>query len=246
MKKNTTPQKNAEQSCEDEDVLDLDALCAGDDSEKIDDPELEEFFNPKKTPKKKKNPRFKKFQLIGIGWCVEVSAHQLTSDQVTQVRAHADKSSENVNNLSGSMVGIVDDYESYDTNLWQSGVLPLLRSSCYALVNDKGDSLYRIEHFENSKDGPRFVIAEKPTYVAEKKKGNVLVLVDEGKGTTAVWEIESEAIPEQKDFTFKLAKISVGDDETLYIDSVLYRGEELERNYDEEAIDGKATTSILL
>jgi hypothetical protein len=74
----------------------------------------------------------------------------------------------------------------------------------------------------------------------------VLVFTEEHKGATSVWEIESGTVPRQEDFVFKLSKMSIDSDETLYVDTVLCEGKELERNCDEEMIVGKASYSTLL
>lgn len=175
-----------------------------------------------------------------------MSAHRLTAPQVKQVKLHASENEEDLDNLSGSMEDIVDGYDCYDTNLWQSGTLPLLHGTCYVLVDDQNEIISRVEKFENSNTGPKFETAQKPSYLAKRGKGNVLVFIEEHKGTTAVWEIESGVTPEEKDLTFKLENIRIDDEDTLYVASVLYKGEPLERNYDEEMLNGKAAYSKLL
>lgn len=189
--------------------------------------------------------KLKKYQLKGLGWCGEVTAHKLTASQVKQVNAYAEKNDEDLNELT-NMEGIVNNYDCYDTNLWQSGILPFLHGTTYAIVDSKNKILSSIEKFENSKDGPTFEIIETPEYIAEKKKGNVLVSFEEHKGTTAVWVLESTSIPNPKDFTFKLAKLQINGDDTLFVSSVYYNGAELERDYDQEFIVGKASYSMLL
>jgi hypothetical protein len=200
----------------------------------------------KNAKEEKKTPKLKTFQLKGLGWCGEITAHKLSAAQIKQVKAHAKDNGEELDGLGGSMEDIVDNYNCYDTNLWQSGVLPFIHSSSYALVDSKNKIIYSIEQFENTPNGPKFETIEEPVYLAERKKGNVLVFCEEHKGTTAVWDIESETTPAQKDFTFRLGKLRIDGDDTLFVDGVLYKGKELERNYDEEMIVGKAAYSLLL
>ncbi len=201
---------------------------------------------PVRAKAAEKRGKLKKFQIRGLGWCGEATAHKLTPAQVKQVKAHASETEESLDGLSGSMEDIVRDYNCYSTNLWQSGTLPFIHATRYALVDSKNKIIYSIEKFENSKGGPKFEIAEKPEYQAAKNRGDVLVFVEEHKGTTAVWEIESNTVPKQSDFVFRLGKLQLDGDDTLYVDSILYKGVELERNYDEEMVVGKAAYSLLL
>jgi hypothetical protein len=206
----------------------------------------EDFSKPEKPLKKKRSIKLKKFQLKGLGWCGEITAHKLTPEQIKQVKAHAEENGEDLKSLGGSMEDVIKNYNCYATNLWQTGMLPFLHATRYALVDSKNEIIYSIDKFENTQTGPKFEITETPEYLAERGKGNVLVFTEEHKGTTSVWEIESESTPSPKDFVFRLAKICVDSAETLYVDSVLYKGKELDRNYDEEMIVGKASYSTLL
>jgi hypothetical protein len=198
-----------------------------------------------KKPSDKTTKKLKKYQLKGLGWCGEVTAHKLTPAQVKVVKAHAKEEGIDLDGL-GNMEDVLEDYNCYDTNLWQSGVLPFLHSSCYALVDSKNKILFSIEKFENTQDGARFETIDKPEFCAKRGKGNTLVYCEEHKGTTAVWNIESDETPQPKDFTFTLGKLEIDGDETPFVSTVYYKGKELERDYDEEMIVGKAAYSNLL
>jgi hypothetical protein len=101
---------------------------------------------PSSTAAKKKAPaKLKKFQLKGLGWCGEITAHKLTAPQIKQVKAHAKENGEDLDSLGGSMEDIVNNYNCYDTNLWQSGILPFLHGTCYALVDSKNKIIYSID-----------------------------------------------------------------------------------------------------
>ena len=103
---------------------------------------------PTKTSRDKdkmgKNSVPKKYQLKGLGWCGEVTAHKLTPAQVKVVKTHAKEEGIDLDGL-GNMEDVLEDYNCYDTNLWQSGVLPFLHSSCYALVDSKNKILFSID-----------------------------------------------------------------------------------------------------
>lgn len=138
-----------------------------------------------KTKKSSESLNLKKYALKGLGWCGEVTAHRLTASQVKQVKSHAKNNNEDLDNLE-CLEEVVDNYDCYDVNLWQSGILPFLHGTVYALVDSKNKTLFSMEKFENCEDGPTFEIVEEPVYSASRKKGNVLVYFEEHKGTTAV------------------------------------------------------------
>jgi hypothetical protein len=198
---------------------------------------------PTKTTGKKSIP--KKYQLKGLGWCGEITAHKLTPAQVKVVKARAKEESIDLDSL-GNMEDVLENYNCYDTNAWQSGVLPFLHGSRYVLVDSKDKILFSIESFENTPLGPKLISGKKPEYCAKRGKGNLLVYCEEHKGTTAVWNLEEETDPQPKDFTFTIGKLEIDGDTTPFVYSVSYKGKELERDYDEEMIVGKAAYSLLI
>ncbi len=200
----------------------------------------------------------KKFQIRGLGWCVEVTAHKLSPSQVECVRTYAKDHGEDIENLGGSLEDILVDYDCYNTNLWQSGILPFLHATRYALVDNKNEIIYSIDDLDRlarltllgtlqpaPKSSPRLEIIGDPAYAVGKGAANVLVYTEEHKGTTSVWEIESETIPTPTDLTFRLHRLCIGDGEIFYVDGIIYKGKELERNFDEEMLVGKAAYSGL-
>ena len=66
------------------------------------------------------------------------------------------------------------------------------------------------------------------------------------KQTKGKWELETAAIPKKKDFTAQHSYIKVGDETFEFISGFKYKDKELERNYSEEDLIGKAAYSMLL
>jgi hypothetical protein len=187
----------------------------------------------------------KKYQLRGLGWCGEITAHKLTPNQIKTIKAHAKKEGIGLDGL-GNMEDILEDYNCYNTNTWQTGVLPFLHSSRYVLVNSDNKVLFSIETFENTNKGPKFQTIEKAEFCAKRDKGNLLVYCEEHKGTTAIWTVESKKVPVPSDFTFAIGKLEIDGDTTPFVTTIYFKGKELERDYDGEMIVGKAAYSLLI
>lgn len=210
-----------------------------------------------KSPRPISRRKLKNFQLRGLGWCGEVTAHMLSARQVKKVEAYAKENGEDIKGISGSLEGVLSGYNCYDTNLWQSGVLPFLHGTSYVLVDSKNKIIHKIDNLANlshsplsskkrSARDPLIEIVEAPSYSAELGRGRLLVYTEEHKGTAAVWDIKSPSAPHPRDLTFRLGRLRVAGEDTLFVEAVLLDGRELERNYDEEMIVGKASYSQLL
>ncbi len=183
----------------------------------------------------------KKYRLRARGWALEVTAHRLT-DEDKEVLAKWGGVVENEPNLEE----VLPNYNCYSTNLWQSGCVPSSENSSFYLFDDKEVELFHIPSPSSSPDNcwKRDGIGE--TLEASGGQGDILVYCEESKGRSATWLVFAEKTPEPQDFSFRVAKILVGDEVIEYIEGATYRGQELERDYDDEDLSGKAAYSQLV
>lgn len=196
-----------------------------------------------KTPVKRAGRKTKKkYQLRALGYCVETTAHRLSAGEVEKVREWCETEGCSTDEIMGNLEETLEGYNCYSTNLWQSGIVPIVDSVRLVLLDDKENEILTIAK-------PRARVgrtANKHALRVDRKDGNVLVYFEEYKGLVATWTLESDTIPSAKDFAVDTDRIVVDGDATEFIDGVRFRGEEIERDYDEEDIRGKAAYSLLL
>jgi hypothetical protein len=188
------------------------------------------------------------YRLVARGWCVEVTAHLLNRKQVRDIEKWC-KSEDRDESSLDNMEDVLRGYNCYSTNLWQSGVVQLADSSGMSLVDKRGEVLFSGELGSRAGSlpwGAKRRRAKRSGLVVNREEGDTLVYFEESKGVGAVWVLEAEKPVKPEDFVFKIGRISVGKDTIDYIEGVSFRGVELERDYEEEDLVGKAAYSKLL
>lgn len=183
----------------------------------------------------------KKYKLRALGHCLEATAHRLNKSEVARIEQWCENEGCGSDEILGNLEETLEGYNCYSTNLWQSGIVPVVDSVKLVLLDDAENEIITIAK-------PRGLI--KRTNPARSltlthKEGNVLVYFEEYKGLVATWVFETEGVPEVSDLSIDTDKIAIGGNETEFIDAVRFRGEELERDYDEEDVRGKAAYSLL-
>jgi len=199
----------------------------------------------KRTPPKQPQDcgKIKKYEMRAIGWAVEVTAHRLSPRQTNAVREWLDK---NADQCMGNMEEVLEEYNCYNTNLWQSGCVPLAKNNGFVVLGEDGQIVLGIPELGRKKGEGMVVGKISEVFKAQSKEKNILVYFEETKGISAVWKLASESVPDAKDFTFRISKIAVGGESIEYIESALFRGVELERDYEGEELVGKAAYSQLV
>jgi len=192
--------------------------------------------------RKREEQTTKRYQVRALGYCVEVTAHKLSKKEISQVKEWCEREGHDLSDMSGSLEEALDGYNCYSTNLWQSGIVPILGSVRFVVVDEHEHEILTISK-------PTIVEAKCPAgdvLSVDKGEGDVLVYFEEYKGLVATWVFSSTSKPKVKDFSISADKITVAGEETKYVDGVYFCGEELERDYDYESIRGKAAYSALL
>jgi hypothetical protein len=202
--------------------------------------------NPTRKVPQKASKKSQVYELRALGWCGEFTAHKIKESDAEIIRQHAIKNGEEYDNIGGSLEGILADYDCYNTNLWQTGMLPFPHSSSFALYDKNNKEIFCIEKLEGGPKLPQLNYVDEPEYEATTGPDNILVFCEECKGTPAIWLVESDTVPSPTDFTFKICKVRIEGDDTDYVDSVYYKGRELDRDWDNEFTRGKSSHSILV
>lgn len=182
------------------------------------------------------------YTLLARGWSVEVTTHRLSKRQSDKLKKWGQKEGGETESL-GNAEDILSGYNCYDTNLWQSGVVPVAGSSGLLMLDDNQKEIFSIPELTR---GVKTVREKAGDFFIKSNKGDVLVYFEESKGAGAAWVLESCNPPRKQDFVVQLSEINIGGDATAYVYGVLYKGEVLERDYDQEDLVGKAAYSTLL
>ena len=191
---------------------------------------------------RKKDTETRRYTLLARGWSVEVTAHKLTKKQSGKLKKWCRDEGAELSSF-GNAEDILSDYNCYDTNLWQSGVVPVASSNGLLLRDENRRDIFSIPELTS---GVRAVREKAGDLIVKPDKGDVLVYFEESKGAGAAWVLESSSVPQVKDLVVQLSEINVGGDATEYIYGMLYKGNMLERDYDQEDLMGKASYSMLL
>ena len=193
-----------------------------------------------KSPKTLKVSKPKRYELKALGYCIEVTAHKLSSEQLREVKEHCKQEDLDLKGDVGNLEDYLEGYDMYDTNMWQSSTVPFLGSCGFVLFDSKDKPVFEVE------DISKYSSSGTEVFTCKRGKGDVAVAHQEFKGTSAIWFFETNEVPELKDFNFRIGKIIVGDDEIEFVEGVDYKGQELERDYDGEFYNGKAFYTYLL
>jgi hypothetical protein len=184
--------------------------------------------------------KIKRYELRAIGYCLEASAHKLSAAQLKELAKYCRQSGMELGGDLGDLEDHISSYSRYETNMWSTTIYPLVGSSNFVLFDSKNKQVFEIDDISTVRERGR------EDYVCRDGKGDVLVACHELKGTSAVWIIESSEVPSLRDFTFRVGRIVIGDEENEIVEGVDFKGEELDKDYDAESVDSKALSSHLL
>jgi hypothetical protein len=180
-------------------------------------------------------------KLAGVG--IRVTAQSLDANQAKLIETYAKKENLTLNDLSESMEAVLNDYDHYDTNLWDmEATLP---DGLHLIVeDDQGRAILNCALPETGGD-----IGENqddaPTYSAlpNAETPNVLVYQEDNKGVIYGCVFESVATPSLKDFTFKYGRLITPDGDLTFIKTFYFRGKELDKDYEFSSTRNIGTTS---
>jgi hypothetical protein len=182
-------------------------------------------------------------KIAGVG--IRVTAQSLDANQAKLIETYAKKENLTLNDLSESMEAVLNDYDHYDTNLWDmEATLP---DGLHLIVeDDQGRAILNCALPETGGDIGQNE-DDAPTYSAlpNTENPNVLVYQEDNKGVIYGCVFESVSTPFPKDFTFKYGRLITPDDDLTFIKTFYFRGKELENDYEFSSARNIGTTSRL-
>ena len=191
-----------------------------------------------------------KYQLLVNGYGLDGSAHTLTNEEVQTILSFKEKEGhKTLDEMYMDLPEILEDYDHYMTNYWVTTTAIDSERLHFVLVDEqenvvwdvKQDEMDRfMENFEYPENADEH-IKEIDDYPHEGKE-NILLVYETVKGTMFGFNIESDEQPKPSDFAVTGQSMETPNYEEQLIDKVFFKGQELERNYDEEHFWGKSLT----
>lgn len=191
-----------------------------------------------------------KYQLLVNGYGLDGSAHTLTDEEVQTILSFKEKEGyKTLDEMYMDLPEILEDYDHYMTNYWVTTTAIDSERLHFVLVDEqenvvwdvKQDEMDRfMENFEYPENADDH-IKEIDAYPHEGKE-NILLVYETVKGTMFSFNIETDEQPKPSDFAVTGQSMETPNYEEQLIDKVFFKGQELERNYDEEHFWGKSLT----
>ena len=191
-----------------------------------------------------------KYKLLVNGLGIDGSAHSLTDEEVQNILSFKEKEGyQKLNEMYSDLPEILDDYDHYETNYWVTTTALDTESLHFVLVSENDEVVWdakikeldlTMENFEYSEDAEDHT-KEIDAYPYEGRE-NILLVYETIKGTMFALEFESEEDPKPSDFAVTSQSMETPNYEEALISKVFFKGQELERNYDEENYRGKNLT----
>jgi hypothetical protein len=191
-----------------------------------------------------------KYKLLVNGYGLDGSAHTLTDEEVQTILSFKEKEGhKTLDEMYMDLPEILEDYDHYMTNYWVTTTAIDSERLHFVLVDEqenvvwdvKQDEMDRfMENFEYPENADEH-IKEIDAYPHEGKE-NILLVYETVRGTMFGFDIESDEQPKPSDFAVTGQSMETPNYEEQLIDKVFFKGQEMERNYDEETYRGKDLT----
>lgn len=191
-----------------------------------------------------------KYKLLVNGFGIDGSAHSLTDEEVQNILSFKEKEGyQKLNEMYSDLPEILDDYDHYQTNYWVTTTTLDTESLHFVLVSENDEVVWDakineldklMENFEYPEDAEDHA-KEIDAYPHEGRE-NILLVYETTKGTMFGLEFESDEEPKPSDFAVTSQSMETPNYEETLISKVFFKGQELERNYDEENYRGKNLT----
>jgi hypothetical protein len=191
-----------------------------------------------------------KYKLLVNGFGIDGSAHSLTDEEVQNILSFKEKEGyQKLNEMYSDLPVILDDYDHYETNYWVTTTALDTESLHFVLVSENDEVVWDVNVNELDLTMENFDYPEDAEDHAKEIDGyphegieNILLVYETIKGTMFGLEFESDEEPKPSDFAVTSQSMETPNYEEALISKVFFKGQELERNYDEENYRGKNLT----
>ena len=191
-----------------------------------------------------------KYKLLVNGLGLDGPAHVLTDDEVQNILSFKEKEGyQKLYEMYSDLPEILDDYDHYETNYWVTTTALDTESLHFVLVSENDEVVwdakfkeldFLMENFEYSEDAEDHA-KEIDAYPHEGRE-NILLVYETIKGTMFGLDFESDEEPKPSYFAVTSQSMETPNYEETLISKVFFKGQELERNYDEETYRVKNLT----
>jgi hypothetical protein len=191
-----------------------------------------------------------KYKLLVNGYGLDGSAHTLTDEEVQTILSFKEKEGyQNLSEMYMDLPEILEDYDHYTTNYWVTTTTIATESLHFVLLSENGEVVWdvkldeldrlmdKFDYPENAEDHDKDING-----VPYEGKENILLVYETTKGTMFGFDIESEEEPKATDFAVTIQSMETPKYEEELVSKVFFKGQEMERNYDEENYRGKSLT----
>lgn len=186
-----------------------------------------------------------KYYVKAIGWSMEATGQILTKAEVAFLKKWGRENDYEFDNLPGQLEDVLEGYNCYHTNAWQTGCVTLFDNTRFFVFDEGGRTSIALTAplIKNSKTKFYHEKGLDMIYKLKARYNRLLVYFEEYKGVSAVWELNSEDFPKPEDFTISYAKFGLAKESFTFVTNLEFRGKILDRDYDLELSDGKASYS---
>jgi hypothetical protein len=191
-----------------------------------------------------------KYKLLVNGYGLDGSAHTLTDEEVQTILSFKEKEGyQNLTEMYMDLPEILEDYDHYMTNYWVTTTTIASESLHFVLVSENDEVVWDVkldeldhlmDRFEYPEDADEHE-KEIDAFPHEGKE-NILLVYETIKGTMFGFDIESDEEPKPTDFAVNFQSMETPNYEESLVSKMFFKGQEMERNYDEEAYRGKSLT----
>ena len=191
-----------------------------------------------------------KYKLLVNGYGLDGSAHTLTDEEVQTILSFKEKEGyQNLTEMYMDLPEILEDYDHYMTNYWVTTTTIASESLHFVLVSENDEVVWDVkldeldhlmDRFEYPEDADEHE-KEIDAFPHEGKE-NILLVYETVKGTMFGFDIESDEEPKPTDFAVNFQSMETPNYEESLVSKMFFKGQEMERNYDEEAYRGKSLT----
>lgn len=191
-----------------------------------------------------------KYKLLVNGLGLDGSAHVLTDSEVQTILTYKEKEGhKTLDEMYMDLPEILEDYDHYMTNYWVTTTAIATESLHFVLVSENDEVIWDVKLDELDRFMDNFTYPDSADEHSKEidafpheGKENILLVYETIKGTVYGFDIESDEEPKPTDFAVTIQSMETPNYEEELVSKVFFKGQEMERNYDEENYRGKGLT----
>lgn len=169
-----------------------------------------------------------KYKIKTYGWSFEAIGITLTDEQVELVKKEMENEGyDELHEIRFELDPLLD-IDIWDGDLFHM-TKPFNNGSLYFQIEDESGNVVKefeigdIPNPNDSEDEPEYVLID--AFPKTEGDKNILLTIDENKGGIFEFEIESDEIPQENDFSYIMGSIETPDGDWDFIDEITYKNE---------------------